>query len=106
MREKFADRQAGLAVLLEFERRRQHFVAPIPQVAGEFHRNFFTMIFLQDRLGVETVHVRNPATHEQPDDPLGPRGKLGEHAGARVAERFFVQQSAQRDHAKSGAGPA
>ncbi len=42
------------------------------------------VVALQQRLGVESVHVARPAFHEDEDDALGARGELRGLGGERV----------------------
>ena len=63
------------------------------------------MVLLEKRLRIESVHVRNPAAHEQPNDPLGFRSELGNGTCAgTVGENFLIQQTAQGNYSKAGTG--
>ena len=71
VREQLADLDAALAVLLELERRaeRRAGLRSVLQIAT---RQLSGRAYLvRARLGIERIHVRRPAVHEQVDDALG-----------------------------------
>ena len=62
-------------------------------------------MLLEKRLWVESVHVRNPTAHEQPNNPLGFRSELGNGTCAgTVSENFLIQQTVQGNYPKAGTG--
>ena len=74
IRKQIADLDAALPVLPELPGRLQQ----VPDaVFGErqrpLKRQRLAMILRQPRLGIEGVHVRRTAVHEQEDHALGPR---------------------------------
>ena len=85
VREKLADRDAALAVLLEFERRAQQVAGLARNDARLGERQGLAVVAIEERLVIEGVDLRGAAMHEQEDDALGPRGKMRRARGQRIS---------------------
>ena len=72
VREELADLEAALAVARELERRLHQRAGPALGGHGAAGKRL-AVILRQHRLGIEAVHLRQPAVHEQEDDVLGAR---------------------------------
>src|ERR1051325_2739541 len=87
---KVADRQAGLAVLLEFPRAGKD-LANVVELGGiDLQAKGLAVLGLEARFRIETVHLRNTAIHEEQDDVLRARGKV------RGRTRFPREQRPER----------
>src|SRR5205085_11787438 len=106
IRKKIAHLDPALTVLLKFPRRPQQ----IPRLA-ELHPRLPKRIRLpiipdQERLGIESIHLRGPAMHKEEYDPLRPRRKHGRpgikrRLGIGFRHRsLLTQQTRQRHHPK------
>ncbi len=116
VREQFAHVHSALAVLLERERRAQQRTGLAfggDAAAGQR----LPVILVEHRLGIEAVHLRQPAVHEQEDDVFR-FGRVMKSAGrtdlrvlVRAAQRRgcrqrLPDQSGKREHAEAIANPA
>src|SRR5258706_13494036 len=86
MRKEVAHPRAGLAVLLELERR-LHALAGRGEEAGLriAAGKLLAVTLLEMGLVVERVDLRGRPGHEKPDHCLGTRGEVGSARGKRIA---------------------
>ena len=73
----FADLQTALSAFVEFERRGEQLRVWIHRPFNKIRGQFFAVVANEERLVIEGVHVRRPSVHEEKDDALGPRRKMG-----------------------------
>ena len=94
VREQLADVHAALAVLLERERR-THQRAGLPLGRHRSAGQRLAVVLVEHRLGIEAVHLREPAVHEQEDDVLRLRRVMQPAVGERrlLAPRARVAMS-------------
>ena len=85
---ELADPAAGLAVALKLEGR-LHQALGLAQGLDVHCRRALAVVFLQQRLVVESVHVGDAAVHQQVDHPLGSGGKVRGLGNQGVAEPRF-----------------
>ena len=85
---ELADPAAGLAMALELEGR-LHQALGLALGLDVHGRGALAVVFLQQRLVVEGVHVGDAAVHQQVDHSLGPGGKVRRLGGQGVAEPRF-----------------
>ena len=96
--EQLADLEPALAVALESERRPQRRTGrALGLQPVERHR--LAVEFLELWFGIEGVHLRRPAVHEQVHHPLGLRREMRLGSGHR--RRVAAQQTAQRQTAEA-----
>ena len=81
---EFADPAAGLAMALKLEGR-LHQALGLAQGLDVHRRRPLAVVFLQQRLVVEGVHVGDAAVHQQMNHPLGPGGEVGRLGNQGVA---------------------
>ena len=82
-----------------------------PLQFGLFERQWFSVVDLQPRFGIEQVDMRRSTRHVQEDDPLGPGSKMGRQLGKRVGGAtagglclaVMRQEARERQHSKSTA---
>ena len=86
MWEKVADGQTGLASWFEGPDGGQYFSDLVELGGVDPHRERFTSIGDQSRLGIEGVHLRHPPIHKQKYHMFGFRLEMGLPQGSR---RFF-----------------
>ena len=74
-------------------------------------RQRLAVVLVEHRLGIEAVHLRQAAVHEQEDDVLGARGMIERprrrrwSASGPQLERL-ADQAGEREHAEAVAHPA
>ena len=76
VRKQVADGNPGLPVLLEFERRLQQITGLGPHELGHLEGQWLAVVAIEHGLGIEQVHMRRTAGHEEEDNPPGLGGKL------------------------------
>ena len=72
---QIAHRGATFAVLAELPRGPQQVARAVKLDPALGKRERLTVLSIEARFGVEGVHMRRSAQHEQKDHPLGARGK-------------------------------
>src|SRR5439155_12109499 len=65
-----------------------------------------TFKFFQRRLGIEGIHMRRPAVHEEENDALCPRPEMRRRPGASCKGGLRTDQPGQTQHAEPGAHAA
>ena len=101
---ELADRGAGVAVALEAERRPQHHSADLENGGGRLHPDGLAAFLLQPGLGVEGVHLRRPAVHEEKDHRLGSGRVVSGPGSQRDGSRGRLPGPASRPGGRTGPG--
>ena len=84
VREQVADRRAARAAGPELPRRGEGLAVVVELGRLRLHLERLAVLPLQPRLGIEGIHLRGPALHEQEDDAPGLRRVVRRPAGGGV----------------------